>query len=66
MKRSSFYLLCTGLLLLSLPPLRAQDASYVGIPAGFDFPASEAELLAALDSGNETRLREHAWKVFAG
>jgi hypothetical protein len=66
MKTLSFWVLGAGLLVLSLTPAGGQEAAYVGIPDGFDFPASEAELLAALDSGNETRLREHAWKVFAG
>jgi hypothetical protein len=66
MKTLSFWLLGASLFGLSLTPAGGQEAAYVGIPAGFDFPASEAELLAAVNSGNETRLREHAWKVFAG
>ena len=66
MKTPSLCLLGAGLLLLALTPSAGQEVAYVGIPPGFDFPAGEAELLAAVESGNETRLREHGWKVFAG
>src|SRR5258706_8965357 len=44
----------------------ARDAPYVPIPDGFDFPAAQAELLKARDEQNVTRMREHAWMVFAG
>jgi hypothetical protein len=64
MKKTS--LTIAGLVLMSAGFLRGQDTTYVGIPAGFDFPAAESELLAAQQAGNVTRLREHGWKVFAG
>jgi hypothetical protein len=59
-------ILCLGLTLGLSSNLRSQDAAYVGIQPGFDFPATQAELLAAVQAENVTRLREHGWKVFAG
>jgi len=59
------YITC-GILCLLVCSLCAQNAEYKPIPQGFDFPANEADLLAALGSGNIARMREHAWMVFAG
>lgn len=50
----------------SSPGLTQVAAKYAPIPAGFDFPASSDTILAALNSGNESALRLHAWMVFAG
>jgi hypothetical protein len=60
-------LLSAGLLaVLMSAPLSAQNADYKPIPTEFDFPASEATLLAALAAGDEAKLRTHGWMVFAG
>src|ERR1043165_4138328 len=42
------------------------NATYQGIPPGFDFPANEATLLGFRDTGNVTAMRKHAWMAFAG
>lgn len=44
----------------------AQNTEYKPIPPGFDFPAKADDLLTAVRNGDETKLREHAWTVFAG
>lgn len=36
------------------------------IPSGFDFPANEQTLLEIRDTENVTKMREHAWNVWAG
>lgn len=44
----------------------AQEITYAPIPPGFDFPADEQILLDAIRNGDQTKLRDHAWQVFAG
>jgi len=44
----------------------AKEITYTPIPSGFDFPANGNSLLDALKDGNESKLRQHAWFVFAG
>ncbi|MBL8644931.1 MAG: hypothetical protein JNK21_13435 [Rhodospirillaceae bacterium] len=39
---------------------------YTPIPPGFDFPAAEASLAAAINANDQTALRLHGWMVFAG
>jgi hypothetical protein len=65
MKKYIKELMAAGVLVLGLPA-SAQEPVYTPIPPGFDFPADEKSLLAALKAGDESKLRAHAWMVFAG
>src|SRR6476660_6934103 len=43
-----------------------QALEYVGIPSGFDFPASKERLFRDIENNNVRGMRQHAWRVFAG
>ena len=47
-------------------PVVCTAATYTPIPAGFDFPADGAKLLAQVKTDDQAALRTHAWMVFAG
>src|SRR5262245_47959362 len=44
----------------------AQGVVYTPIPPGFDFPAAEATLTAAINANDQRKLRLHGWMVYAG
>jgi hypothetical protein len=49
------------------PKVEAPKAdAYAGIPAGFDFPASQSALINFRDTQNVSKMRHHIWMVFAG
>lgn len=48
------------------PVVAQKEATYTGIPAGFDFPADQATLLRFRDNNDIDAMRKHTWMVFAG
>lgn len=65
MRKVLVHLFCSALFAIAFP-VRGQVGVYTPIPPGFDFPAKEQALLAAVKSNDEKTLRLHAWMVFAG
>jgi hypothetical protein len=67
---------CLCPLLLGLSPSRSAPDDkaktdpppdpYLGIPDGFDFPATEKALTALRDREDVAAMRRHSWMVFAG
>lgn len=48
------------------PRAGVSQVTYTPIPAGHDYPADPAALLAAVAAGDQKRLSEHAWHLWAG
>ena len=66
MNNSKLGLVAVALLGCGSACVQSQNAGYTPIPAGFDFPAPQARLLAARDAQDVAKMREHAWQVFSG
>jgi hypothetical protein len=66
MRTTRYFAITVALLIFRAVCLYGQRIDYRPIPSGFDFPASESDLLKALNSGDESKLRLHGWMVFAG